>query len=322
MSLPIVDVGSLWRGASEGDLSRLGAQVFDACRSMGFFYIVNHGVPSELIGDAFAANRRFHALPIEEKLRIKLNRWHRGYQALGGSKLVSSARFAAARHPNQLESFFLRHEVDPADPSFMVRPLQGPNQWPGDPRFCEAVERYDRAMCDAGMRLLKVFSTAIGERPDFFARRFSPPTTALRLIHYPPAPRERPHDLYGAHPHTDYGFLTVLAQDDVGGLEVRRPDGGWMAVPFVADSFIVNIGDTLARWTNDGFNSTPHRVVNASPDRDRYSIGYFFDPSLDTEISTLPRFREGAASEKYASVRYADYFNGRLDANYQDRVGV
>jgi isopenicillin N synthase-like dioxygenase len=320
--LPIVDVGSLWSDVPDRELSRFGAQVHSACRSTGFFYIVNHGVPRELIAGAFAANRRFHARPLEEKLKIKLNRWHRGYQTFAGSTLVASARFEPARHPNQLESFFLRHEVDPADPSYRVEPLQGPNQWPDDPEFRETVSRYDTAMRDLGMRLLKVFSTAIGERPNFFAERFTPPTTALRLIHYPPAPLDRPDDLYGAHPHTDYGFLTILAQDDVGGLEVRSPDGSWMPVPFVPDTFIVNIGDILARWTNDGFNSTPHRVINPSPDRDRYSIGYFFDPSLGTEISTLAHFREGAGGRKYAPVRYADYFNGRLDANYTDRTGL
>jgi isopenicillin N synthase-like dioxygenase len=320
--LPIVDVGSLWRDATDDQLCRLGAEVHSACRSIGFFYIVNHGVPRDVIEDAFAANRRFHALPLSDKLRIKLNRWHRGYQTFAGSTLVSSARFAPARHPNQLESFFIRHEVDPADPGYTVKPLQGPNQWPDDPDFRDTVSCYDTAMCELGMRLLRVFSTAIGECPDFFAEHFSPPTTALRLIHYPPAPRDRPRDLYGAHPHTDYGFLTILAQDDVGGLEVRQPDGAWQPVPFVADSFVVNIGDILARWTNDGFNSTPHRVINPSPKRDRYSIGYFFDPSLDTQISTLPHFQEGAGRSKYAPVRYADYFSGRLDANYTDRAGI
>jgi isopenicillin N synthase-like dioxygenase len=320
-SLPIVDVGALWRDARDGELAKLGAAVYGACRATGFFYIANHGVDRDLIDGAFEANRRFHALPLQEKLKIKLNRWHRGYQTFAGSTLVSSARFAPARHPNQLESFFVRHEVDPADPSYRVRPLQGPNQWPDDSAFRDTVSRYDSAMRDTGLRLLTIFSTAIGERPDFFATRFSPPTTALRLIHYPPAPVDRPDDLYGSHPHTDYGFLTILAQDDVGGLEVRRPDGSWMPVPFVPDTFIVNIGDILARWTNDSFNSTPHRVINPSPDRDRYSIGYFFDPSLDTEIRTLAHFEEAAGNGKYAPVRYADYFSGRLDANYQDRVG-
>ena len=319
--LPIIDVGPLWQEANDGELSRLGGEVHDACRSTGFFYIANHGVPSDLIDAAFEANRRFHALPLEDKLRIKLNRWHRGYQALAGSTLVSSARFAPARHPNQLESFFLRHEVDPADPSYRIQPLQGPNQWPEDAAFEDSVRRYDDAMRDTGMRLLRIFSTAIGETPDFFARRFSPPATCLRLIHYPPAPADRPADLYGAHPHTDYGFLTILAQDNVGGLEVRLPDGAWQPVPFVPDTFVVNIGDILARWTNDSFNSTPHRVINASLDRDRYSIGYFFDPSLDAEISPLEHFREGTGSSRYAAIRYGDYFSGRLDANYADRTG-
>src|SRR5258708_30210469 len=152
--LPIVDVGSLWSDGADGELSRFSAQVHSACRSTGFFYIVNHGVPRELIAGAFAANRRFHARPLEEKLKIKLNRWHRGYQTFAGSTLVASARFTPARHPNQLESFFLRHEVDPADPSFRVEALQGPNQWPDDPEFRETVGRYDTAMRDVGMRLL------------------------------------------------------------------------------------------------------------------------------------------------------------------------
>ena len=106
--LPVVDVGSLWSGVPDGELSRLGAQVCGACRSTGFFYIVNHGVARDLIAGVFEANRRFHARPLADKLKIKLNRWHRGYQTLAGSTLVSSARFAPARHPNQLESFFVR----------------------------------------------------------------------------------------------------------------------------------------------------------------------------------------------------------------------
>jgi isopenicillin N synthase-like dioxygenase len=320
--LPVIDVSCLWNSGSDKALVDLGKQIYTACRAAGFFYIANHGVEPALIADAFEANRRFHALPVEEKLRIRLNRWHRGYQALAGSTLVSSARFAPAKHPNQLESFFLRHEVDPADPSYRIDPLQGPNQWPDDPAFQATVRRYDAAMLDAGMRLLRGFSTAIGEPPDFFSKFFGPATTALRLIHYPPAPAERPADLYGSHPHTDYGFLTILAQDSIGGLEVRQPDGNWMPVPYIPGTFIVNVGDVLARWTNDVFNSTPHRVISPAPDKDRYSIGYFFDPSLDTEIRTLPVFAKEEAGARYQPVRYSAYFSGRLDANYQDRVGA
>jgi isopenicillin N synthase-like dioxygenase len=320
--LPVIDVSCLWSGGSAGVLAELGEQICAACRSTGFFRIAGHGVDSALIADAFEANRRFHELPLEEKLRIRLNRWHRGYQAFAGSTLVSSARFAPARHPNQLESFFLRHEVDPADPSYRIDPLQGPNQWPADPAFQATVQRYDAAMLDAGMRLLRGFSSAIGEAPDFFGRFFQPATTALRLIHYPPAPAESPADLFGSHPHTDYGFLTNLAQDGIGGLEVRTPNGDWMPVPPVPGTFVVNVGDVLARWTNDVFNSTPHRVISPASHRDRYSIAYFFDPGLGTEIRTLPAFAGKAVGSRYEPVRYSDYFSGRLDANYQDRAGA
>jgi len=320
--LPVIDVSCLWNGGTDEALVALGEQIQAACRSAGFFYIAHHGVDPALIADAFEANRRFHALSTDEKLAIRLNRWHRGYQAFAGSTLVSSARFGPARHPNQLESFFLRHEVDPADPGYLVDPLQGPNQWPDDPAFQATVRRYDAAMLDAGMRLLRGFSTAIGEAPDFFGTFFAPATTALRLIHYPPAPAERPTDLYGSQPHTDYGFLTILAQDSIGGLEVRKPDGTWRAVPYIPGTFVVNVGDVLARWTNDTFNSTPHRVISPAPNSDRYSIGYFFDPSLGTEIRTLPVFATEDAGTRYPPIRYSAYFSGRLDANYQDRVGA
>jgi isopenicillin N synthase-like dioxygenase len=318
--LPVIDVHCLWNGGPDSAVVALGERIQAACRSAGFFYIVNHGVEAALVAEAFEANRRFHALPLEDKLAIKLNRWHRGYQPFAGSTLVSSARFAAARHPNQLESFFLRHEVDPADPSYRVDALQGPNQWPRDPAFETTVRRYDAAMLDAGLRLLRGFSTAIGEAPGFFEKFFAPATTALRLIHYPPAPAERPVDLYGSQPHTDYGFLTILAQESIGGLEVRRPDGTWMPVPYIPGTFIVNVGDVLARWTDDAFSSTPHRVISPASESDRYSIGYFFDPSLGTEIRTLPVFAQESTGTRYPPVRYADYFSGRLDANYQDRV--
>jgi isopenicillin N synthase-like dioxygenase len=313
--IPVIDIGGT-------PLANLARQVDAACRSAGFFYVANHGIPAEVVEAAFEANRRFHARPLDEKSRIKLNKWHRGYQGFAGSTLVSSARFAPARHPNQMESFFLRHEVDPRDPAFMVAPLQGPNQWPDDPWFQRVVKAYDDGVRGLGFRLLEIFSAAVGQEAGFFARRFSPPATCLRLIHYPPAPEKRPEDLYGSHPHTDYGFLTILAQDDVGGLQIRRPDDTWLAAPVIPETFVVNIGDALARWTNDQFNSTPHRVINASTSRSRYSIGYFFDPSLGTEISCLPGFAGQVMPAKYPAIRYGDYFSMRLDANYADRAGV
>ena len=320
--IPVIDVGGLLADGSGAAAEAIAGEVRAACLGTGFFYISSHGISEDLVAEVFAANRSFHARPLAEKLKIKLHLWHRGYQPFATSTLKSSARFAPAQHANQLESFFLRHEVSPDDPGYRVAELMGPNQWPDDPIFRDAVGRYDRAVRELGLKLLPVFAIAVGERPDFFDRFFDPPSTALRLIPYPPAPEARPVDLFGLHPHTDYGFLTILAQDDVGGLAVQRVDGSWIETPYIPGTFVLNIGDVLARWTNDQFNSTPHRVTNTSRFRDRYSVGMFFDPNIEATIRCLDGFAGGAKPVNYGPIRYGDYFRLRLDANYPDRVGA
>lgn len=316
MLVPHIDLATLRAGCGLAQWQALAGEVRSACESAGFFYVVNHGVPAALVSDIFEANRRFHALPQQEKDALRQNRWHRGYMGFNDTKLTSSARFAAARRPNRMESFMLRHEVDPAHPDYLSgKPLQGPNQWPADAWIADAIRRYDAAVADLGMRLLPVLSIAVGEDPGFFARHFAPPCTALRLIHYPPSPPQRPDDLFGSHPHTDYGFLTILAQDDVGGLEVQGSDEAWFPAPSVAGAFVCNIGDAFARWTNDAFRSTPHRVINASTERDRYSVACFFDPNLDAEVACLARYCRDMPA-KYPPVVFGDYYAARLDANY------
>jgi len=320
--IPVVDIAGLDADAPDRAIEAIAAQIRAACLGTGFFYLSGHGIAEDLIAGVFAANRWFHDLPLDEKLKIKMNVWHRGYQPLASSTLTSSARFAPAPSANQLESFFLRHEVSPDDPAYQVKELMGPNQWPEDPAFRAAVGRYDAAVRALGLKLLPAFSMAVGERPDFFRRFFDPPFTTLRLIHYPRTPKRRPSDLFGIHPHTDYGFLTILAQDEVGGLEVQRVDGGWIEAPPVPGTLILNIGDVLARWTNEVFNSTPHRVLNRSHRRSRYSVGLFFDPNLDAMINCLDGFADQARPAGQAPIRYGDYFRMRLDSNFPDRVGV
>lgn len=317
--IPTIDLGDLLTAPNLETHERIADEVFTACTTHGFFYVSGHGVGADLISDAFEANRRFHARPVAEKLALKQNRWHRGYQPLAASKLVSQARFEAAKTPNQLESFFIRHEVAPDDPTYESAPLQGPNQWPDDPWFVDVVRRYDAATRDLGLALLPAFSIAVGEAPDFFGSYFAPPATALRLIHYPASPGSADDDHFGIHPHTDYGFLTILAQDEIGGLQIRTVDGDWIDAPARPGCFILNVGDALARWTNGRFNSTPHRVVNPSAERSRYSIGMFFDPNLDARIEPLLRFVDAKA---LPPIRYGDYFAMRLDANYPDRTDV
>lgn len=324
--IPVIDIAALGRAPAGAGLEAIAEEVRAACLGTGFFYLTGHGVADDLTAGMFAANRAFHALPLDQKLAIKLNRWHRGYQPFATSTLVSSARFAPAAHANQLESFFLRHEVSADAPGYRDAGLMGPNQWPDQwpdgAAFRDVVGRYDRATRELGLRLLPVFAVAAGERPDFFAPFFAAPSTALRLIHYPPTSDTGHEGQFGIHPHTDYGFMTILAQDEVGGLEVQRVDGGWVEAPHCPGAFVVNIGDILARWTNDRFNSTPHRVINKSRARSRYSAGMFFDPDVAAVIRCLDSFVDDGNPPKYPPIRYGDYFSLRLDSNYPDRVGV
>ncbi len=315
VEIPLIDIAGLV-GGSDAAVEVIGAQIREAALGTGFFYVSSHGVAPGVVAGVFEANRRFHAQPMEEKLKIKRNQWHRGYEPLGASTLKSSARFEAARKPNQLESFSMRHEVDPGHSDYERKPLQGPTQWSADLEFKHALQTYDTAARELSLQLLHPFAVAVGEKRDFFDQFFVSTTTNLRLIHYPPALPARPEDLFGIHPHTDYGFMIILAQDDVGGLQVRRVDGTWIDATYIPDTFIINVGDILARWTNDVFNSTPDRVISPTQSRDRYSVGHFFDPNIDAMIACLPRFQDSAHPAKHASMRYGDYFAMRLDANH------
>jgi isopenicillin N synthase-like dioxygenase len=312
--LPVIDLAGLRDSAADATIARA---LDDAFRTVGFCYFVNTGIDPALLDAVFAASRRFHALPLEAKRAIAMNAFHRGYMARKTS-LIETSSVARVTRPNDSESFMLMHEVAADDPRFGT-PLNGPNQWPADlPGFREAVRAYDTALRGFCLRLLRPIALALDLPGDALARYFRQPTTFLRLLHYPPQPADAPDDAFGSAPHTDYGFVTILAQDDVGGLEVRPRDGDWIAAPPIPGSFVVNVADMLARWTNDRWQSTPHRVKNLSPG-DRYSCPYFFDMDLNCTIACLDTCLGAANPPRYQPVRYGDYLLERLDRNYAYR---
>jgi isopenicillin N synthase-like dioxygenase len=209
----------------------------------------------------------------------------------------------------------MMHELAADDPDLLAgKPLQGPNQWPSElPEFRAAVLAYNDALEQLSRRLVQAIAVGLGLDATWFDDAFRRPTTFLRLLHYPPHPADAPVDLFGSAPHTDYGFITLVAQDGVGGLEVRGRDGDWIAAEPSAEAFVVNAADILMHWTGGRLISTPHRVVNRS-DTDRYSIAYFHDPSMDTVVEPLPM-----GPRRYAPTRYGDYLMERLDKNYNYR---
>ena len=156
---------------------------------------------------------------------------------------------------------------------------------------------------------------AVGGSPTDLDAHFERPTTFLRLLYYPPQPPQSPDDLFGSAPHTDYGFITILAQDEVGGLQVRNTDGEWLDAPYMPGAFVMNTADILHRWSNGKLISTPHRVINRSG-RARYSNPFFFDPNMHTLVSPLPTCVSADNPARYEPVVYGDYLMERLNKNH------
>ena len=211
------------------------------------------------------------------------------------------------------EAFNIGLDLAPDDLELMAgKPFRSLNAWPELSGFRKTALAYYNACAALGARLHRGFARDLGLQPDFFTDKFDRPMATLRLLHYPASKAVVAST--GAGEHTDYGNLTLLATDDVGGLEVRTRDGHWIEAPVVPGAFIVNIGDCLMRWTNDVYVSTPHRVINRSA-RERYSIAFFYDPDPDAMVETIPSCVGKGEVTRYAPILAADYLKVRLDAS-------
>lgn len=271
-ALPVIDL------ASPGIAGHIEA----ACRDIGFFYVTGHGVPADLVARLDAASRAFFRLPVDEKMEIAMDRggraW-RGYFPVGAE--LTSGR------PDLKEGLYFGVELPDDHPRGRAGlPLHGRNLFPRQvPLLRDAVLSYMDALADVARRLLRGIAISLSLDADYFETRYTAdPTILFRVFHYPPAP---PGDSgWGVGEHTDYGLLTLLAQDDNGGLAVRTPHG-WVDAPPIPDTFVCNIGDMLDRMTGGWYRSNPHRVRNVSG-RDRLSFPFFFDPDFTAEVPALP----------------------------------
>jgi isopenicillin N synthase-like dioxygenase len=314
-AVPTIDLHGL--GTPEG-CARVGRDLDRAYGALGFAYVVNHGVPQASIDAVFEASARFHALPDAAKAAIAVNRFHRGYLGFATATDRASSIEAAA-HPNFSESFIKLHEPAqgaPRAPGDRGGRLDGPNQWPeGLAGFKDAVLDYEANVERLARALVGALAGALAGDAAALDDAFARPTTWLRLLHYPARPGDAPAGLYGSAPHTDFGALTILAQDAAGGLQVRDPDGAWIDVPPKPGAFVVNTGDAVPVWSGGRWRSTPHRVVNPQG-RERYSVAYFFDPNFDTHIAPLD---PANAPADMAGFRFGDHVMAQLDATYDYR---
>jgi isopenicillin N synthase-like dioxygenase len=279
--LPVIDVSSLV-GRPGPAVETVAREIETACRRTGFFYVTGHGVPGDLIARLDAASRAFFRLPEPDKMAIAMARggraW-RGYFPVGAE--LTDGR------PDQKEGLYLGTEL--ADDHPLVRagtPLHGRNLFPARvPELRDAVLAYLDALTGVAQAVLSGVAVSLGLARDHFATGWTAnPTILFRIFHYPPSPPDS--DDWGVGEHTDYGLLTLLLQDENGGLQVRTPDG-WIDAPPVPGTFVCNIGDMLDRFTGGRYRSTPHRVRNTSG-RERLSYPFFFDPDFTAGVPPMP----------------------------------
>ena len=316
--VPIIDVAPLV--ADAGDQKAVAAAMGLACRENGFFYVIGHGVSEDLNRRLEELSHRFFAQDVETKLEIRMalagKAW-RGYFPVG-DELTSGK-------PDVKEGLYFGSQLGEDDPRVRAcLPLHGPNLFPaGIPGFGDTILEYMAALTDLGHALMRGMALSLGLERGYFRERYmADPLTLFRIFHYPPVtPKPGAEARWGVGEHTDYGVLTILKQDDVGGLQVKTR-ARWIDAPPVPNSFVCNIGDMLDRLTRGLYRSTPHRVQNASG-RSRLSFPFFFDPGFDAHIEAIDlsgmRLLEDDKDERWdhTSVHdfegtYGDYVLGKV----------
>ncbi|MBV8838470.1 MAG: isopenicillin N synthase family oxygenase, partial [Alphaproteobacteria bacterium] len=191
-------------------------------------------------------------------------------------------------------------------------PLHGPNRWPADaPWLRAAAETYFNEAQALGKRLLKVCAVSLEMPEDHFLQFCTKPMVQMRLFHYPPQEPMSDEKAFGVAPHTDYGMITLLLQDPIGGLELKKRDGEWVSAPWVPGTLVINIGDLFQRWTNDIYTSNQHRVINRTG-KERYSVPMFFNLDYHSLVSCLPTCQSPNNPAKYAPIKSGDYLVGRF----------
>lgn len=297
--LPIIDLTPM-RAGDELHKRALGEAMREACVRTGFFYVAGHGVPQALIDRVFAASKAFFDQPMADKQKVDKTRSaaNRGYELLGGQTLEPGAP------PDLKEGFYIGEELAEDNPRVLAGAFNmGPNQWPaGVPDFATVMMEYYGALLELSRQIMAALALSLDLPEDFFADFCEQPLATLRLLHYPPQPARPLPGEKGCGAHTDFGGITILLLDDKPGLQVWDATGDrWLDAAPIPDTFVVNLGDMIARWTNDRYRSTLHRVINTSG-AERYSVPFFYSGAPQHEVRCLPGCLGEGEQPKYAPV--------------------
>jgi isopenicillin N synthase-like dioxygenase len=321
MQVPVIDIAPFRDGDAAGKAA-VARQVGQACRDIGFLIISGHGIDPALIERTDAVSRKFFDLPLEDKMAVVRPAMDvtRGYIPIETEAVAASRGEKTAGDLN--ESFMIGPvDVDPSDP-YYTRPEAGkhfhPNLWPAAPDgLPETYTAYYRAMGDLAARLMRIFALALELPEAFFDDKIDRHISRLRIRNYPEqATPPKPGQLR-AGAHSDYGSLTILkAEANPGGLQVFNKEGEWVDVPIMEGTYIVNLGELMARWTNDAWVSTLHRVVNPPAEHAlgsrRQSIIFFHNPNYDADITCIPSCAGADNPPKYPPTTSGDHLRNQF----------
>ena len=306
--IPIIDVSSLRNGS---DKVLVAKKLHEANKNLGFLYVSNHGISNKTIKKTREYGLQFFNRNTKEKETVKISKKHRGWLGYGEAQMKEDAKV-------DLKESFLWGYQDENGISLEDHPLRGQNLWPSFlPSLQESCMDFFNQADLLAKDLLKGFAIAMNLNEDFFLKNSSRPLSRASLVYYPSQPEQMGDDQYGVGPHTDFGTLTILCQDNVGGLQVQDVNGEWFHAPPIEDTIIVNVADLLSRWTGGEYKSTPHRVVNSST-KERLSLVLAFDPNPETIID--PREVHGQSfNSKEDPISCGDYLIWRFGKAFSYR---
>ena len=289
-----------------GAIDRTAEELRFALTEVGFYFIVNHGIPSGQIREVFRQVAGFHARPLEKKLEIKLDKHNVGYLPMKGDTLRTSTVETVTK-PNLNEALFVARDLPSDHPDVLAdRRFRSANRWPSDlPAFRDVIVDYCNSMERLVQKMVRLYARALDLPAEYFDHPFKEPQYKLRMTHYPPQ-AGAPDNEFGIAPHTDTSFLTLLAPNDVPGLSIRTQSGKWLEAPAIPDAYVVNGGQLLPRWTNNFFLATPHRAVNHSGG-ERYALAFFCDSNIDWPVAAVPTCVGPERPPKYPTTYYSDY---------------
>jgi isopenicillin N synthase-like dioxygenase len=303
-TIPVIDLAA-GSSANLGERRAVAAEVGAAARAGGIFYVRGHGVPASVVDAQFDLARAFFACDVTEKAAIDVARSNcfRGYEAF------ASQTIDAAMPGDLKEGFIMGPELAPTHPHVRAGyPNTGSNLWPErPPHFKSRMLAWVERMTALGRRLAALIALSLDLPDDYFAAALADPLVYAQLFHYPPQAASARVLQLGAGAHVDWGFITILAQDDVGGLEVRDAAGQWSAAPPIPGTFVIILGEMMLRLTNGRYRSATHRVAMNTSGRSRYSIPAFFDPNYDYRVACVPTCLPAYGEPRFGDASVAEH---------------